>query len=95
MMTYNGDKLIYSKFGIKALWKFIKLGKCIKLWKIEVGWMDINLSINYVYLLFGLIEKPINYNINVIYSNDSWSLFINLILNGKFEFPRLVLVNFN
>ncbi len=57
--------------------------------------MDINLSINYVYLLFGLIEKPINYNINVIYSNDSWSLFINLILNGKFEFPRLVLVNFN
>ncbi len=57
--------------------------------------MDINLSINYVNLLFGLIEKPINYNMNVIYSNDSWSLFINLILNGKFEFPRLVLVNFN
>jgi hypothetical protein len=57
--------------------------------------MDINLSINYLNLLFGLIEKPINYNMNVIYSNDSWSLFINLILNGKFEFPRLVLVNFN
>lgn len=57
--------------------------------------MDINLSINYLNLLFGLIEKPINYNMNVIYSNDSWNLFINLILNGKFEFPRLVLVNFN
>jgi hypothetical protein len=41
--------------------------------------MDINLSSNYVNLLFGLIEKLVNYNMNVIYSNDSWSLFINLI----------------
>ncbi len=57
--------------------------------------MDINLSINYVNLLFGLIEKLVNYNMNVIYSSDSQSLFINLISNVKFEFPKLVLVNFN
>ncbi len=38
--------------------------------------MDINLSSNYVNLLFGLIEKLVNYNMNVIYSNDSCNLFI-------------------
>jgi len=57
--------------------------------------MDINLSNNYVNLLFDLIQKLVNYNMNVIYSSDNYNLFINLILNVKFEFPRLVLVNFN
>lgn len=57
--------------------------------------MDINLSNNYVNLLFDLIQKLVNYNMNVIYSSDNQNLFINLILNVKFEFPRLVLVNFN
>lgn len=57
--------------------------------------MDINLFNNYVNLLFDLIEKLVNYNMNVIYSSDNQNLFINLILNVKFEFPRLVLVNFN